>query len=228
MKTAVNKPTPQPGFLSKLKSYFLSGLLVSTPLLLTAYLVVWMVRVVDDMVRPLMPNSFAHLYGYFPGYGLIVTLAGATMVGALMKGFLGPYLMKISEGALSQVPFVRSIYATIKQVSQAVLDKESSSFREVGLIQYPRAGIWTLCFITGTTKGEIQEKSSEEVLNVFIPTTPNPTSGILLFVPKQDIKILDMSVEAGIKMVVSLGVITPPYKKTKELESSLNSAQKKK
>lgn len=228
MKTVVNKLTPQPGFLSKLKSYFLSGLLVSAPVLLTLYLVIWMIRVVDDMVRPLMPNSFAHLYGYFPGYGLIVTLVGATLMGALMKGFLGHYFMKISEGVLSQVPFVRSIYATIKQVSQAVLDKESSSFREVGLIQYPRTGIWTLCFITGTTKGEIQDKSPEEVLNVFIPTTPNPTSGILLFVPKQDIKILDMSVEAGIKMVVSLGVITPSYKKAKELESPPNSARKKK
>lgn len=227
MKIAAPNTVHTPGFFSKLKSYFLSGLLVSTPLLLTVYLVLWVVRFIDDMVRPLMPDSFGHLYGYFPGYGLIVTLVGATALGALMKGFLGHYFMKASEGVLSQVPFVRSIYATIKQVSQAVLDKESSSFKEVGLIQYPRTGIWTICFITGTTKGEIQEKSSSEVVNVFIPTTPNPTSGILVFVPKKEIKILDMSVEAAIKMVVSLGVITPSYKK-KEGDAKLSPSQKKK
>jgi uncharacterized membrane protein len=225
MTPVVNNSQPPQSFLSRLKRYFFSGLLVSTPLLLTIYLVVWAVRIIDDMVRPLIPDSLAVTYGYFPGYGLIVTLVGATLLGALMKGFLGRYFMKVSEGVLSRMPFVRGIYATIKQVSQAVLDKESSSFREVGLIEYPRAGIWTLCFITGTTKGEIQEKSSQEVLNVFIPTTPNPTSGLLLFIPKKEVKILDMSVEAGIKMVVSAGVITPSYKKP---EKAVNIEQKKK
>lgn len=230
MKTAASNTSAKPGFLSKLKGYFLSGILVSAPLILTAYLVLWVVRIIDDLVRPLMPESFAHMYGYFPGYGLIVTLAGATLLGALMKGFLGRYFMQVSEGVLSQVPFVRSIYATIKQVSQAVLDKESSSFKEVGLIEYPHTGIWTMCFITGTTKGEIQEKLSEEVVNVFIPTTPNPTSGILVFIPREKIKILDISVEAAIKMIVSLGVITPPYKKPKDgdFASNLIPSQKRK
>lgn len=210
--SAVNPDSkPTPGFFSKLKGYFLSGLLVSTPLLLTIYLVVWVVKVVDDLVRPLIPEAFALTYGYFPGYGLIVTLVGATVLGALMKGFLGRYFLKVSEGVLSHMPFVRSIYSTIKQVSQAVFDKESSSFREVGLIEYPRTGIWTVCFVTGPTKGEIQDKSKHDILNVFIPTTPNPTSGFLLFVPQKEVLILDMSVEEGLKMVMSAGVITPPY-----------------
>lgn len=224
MTPAANNPSP--GLFSKLKSYFLSGLLISTPLLLTVYLVVWVVGIIDDLVRPLIPDAWAVTYGYFPGYGLIVTLLGATLIGALMRGILGHYFMKVSERILSHMPFVRGIYGTIKQVSQAVFDSESSSFREVALIQYPRAGMWTLCFITGTTKGEIQEKSSEEVVNVFIPTTPNPTSGFLLFVPKKEVKILKMSVEDGIKMVVSAGVITPPYKTT-GIESPTSSQKKK-
>ena len=227
MKTAATNTLPQPSLLSKLKSYFLSGLLVSTPILLTIYLVAWVVRIIDDMVRPIMPDSLSHLYGYFPGYAMIVTLVGATLVGALMKGFLGRYFMNLSEKIVSHMPIVRNIYATLKQVSQAVLDKESSSFRDVGLIEYPRRGIWTLCFVTGVTKGEIQEKSSDEVVNVFIPTTPNPTSGILLFVPKKEVKILEMSVETGIKMVMSMGVITPPYRKPKEADKSSNEKKKK-
>ena len=225
MTPVVNDPSPS--FFSKLKSYFLSGLLISTPLLLTIYLVVWVVGIIDDLVRPLIPDSLTLTYGYFPGYGLIATLIGATLLGALMRGILGHYFMKASERVLSHMPFVRGIYGTIKQVSQAVFDTESSSFREVGLVQYPRLGVWTICFITGATKGEIQEKSSEEVLNVFIPTTPNPTSGFLLFVPKKEVKILQMSVEDGIKMVVSAGVITPPYK-VKEVEKSPTPSRKKK
>ena len=219
--TAKNHNTG-PGFLSKLKGYFLSGILVSTPILLTIYLVVWIVRVIDDMVRPLVPDSLALEYGYFPGYGLIATLVGATVIGAFVKGFFGRYFISLGEKIVSHMPVIRSIYATIKQISQAVLDKKSSSFREVGLIEYPRAGIWTVCFITGSATGEIQEKTSKEVLNVFVPTTPNPTSGFLLFVPKKDIKILDMSVESGIKMVVSAGVISP-----KTPQSEGNSKEKK-
>ena len=221
---------PPRHFLSKIKGYFLGGLLVSTPILLTVYLVVWVVRIVDDMVRPLFPETFTSEYGYFPGYGLLATLIGATLIGAFVKGVLGRYFMSLGEKAVSHMPIIRGIYGTIKQVSQAVLDKDSSSFREVGLIEYPRTGIWTICFITGTTTGEIQKKLSEEVLNVFIPTTPNPTSGFLLFVSRKEVKILDMSVESGIKMVVSAGVITPKdvVEKSQKKEKPAKAVKKKK
>ncbi|MDC0349331.1 DUF502 domain-containing protein [Alphaproteobacteria bacterium] len=226
-----NHPHTKPGLLSKLKGYFLSGILVSTPILLTIYLVVWVVRVIDDMVRPLVPDSLALEYGYFPGYGLIATLVGATVIGAFVKGFFGRYFISLGEKIVSHMPVIRGIYATIKQISQAVLDKKSSSFREVGLIEYPRTGVWTVCFITGRSTGEVQEKTSKEVLNVFVPTTPNPTSGFLLFVPKKDIKILNMSVESGIKVVVSAGVIAPKPSQKEESdkeEKELKVEKKKK
>lgn len=199
----------QNSFVTRLKNYFISGILVSTPILLTIYLVLWLVNAVDNIVRPLVPESITLEYGYFPGYGLISTVIAVTLFGAFVRGFLGRYLVRMGEAIVDRMPIVRSIYTTIKQVAQALLDKESSSFRQVGLIEYPREGIWTICFITGTTLGEVQDKTNHEIVNVFIPTTPNPTSGFLLFVPKKDIKILDMTVDQGIKMAVSAGVITP-------------------
>ena len=221
-------------FLSKLKTYFISGILVSTPILLTIYLVLWLVNTVDNFVRPWIPEQIASTYGYFPGYGLVVTVIVVTFFGAFVRGFLGRYLVRIGEAIVERMPIIRSIYTTIKQIAQALLDKESSSFREVGLIEYPRSGIWTICFITGTTIGEVQDKTKHEMVNVFIPTTPNPTSGFLLFVPKQDIKILHMTVDEGIKMAVSAGVITPKYKgptisvPTKPAAAKSKGAQKKK
>ena len=200
-------------FLARIKNYFISGLVVCTPILLTVYLVLWLVNSVDNMVRPLVPESITHKYGYFPGYGLVATIVAFTVFGAFVRGFLGRYLMRMGEKIVDHMPVIRGIYTTTKQISQALLDKESSSFREVGLIEYPRPGIWTICFVTGTTKGEIQVKTGPELVNVFIPTTPNPTSGFLLFVPRKDIRTLDMTVDEGIKMVVSAGVITPLQKK---------------
>lgn len=204
---------------TRLKNFFISGILVSTPILLTIYLVWWLVKAMDNIVRPLVPDEIATQYGYFPGYGLVVTLLAVTLFGAFVRGFLGRYIVRVGESIVDRMPVIRGLYTTIKQISQALFDKESSSFREVGLIEYPRKGIWAVCFITGTAVGEIQTQTKEEVVNVFIPTTPNPTSGFLLFVPRKDIHILKMSVDDGIKLVISAGVIAPAKKKGKTLKS---------
>jgi len=206
---------PSRSLLSRVQRYFFSGLLLLTPLILTLYLVVWFIDMTDSLVRPLFPSEWVFFHQYIPGYGLVILLVGSTLVGFLAKGFLGRYFIRHSEKLLEKMPIVRGLYSTIKQLSQAVLDKESSSFKEVGLIEYPRKSTWCLCFVTGQTEGEVKGCFKEPMVNVFIPTTPNPTSGFLVFVPKKDIEILQMSVEEGLKMVISTGVITPKEKQLK-------------
>ncbi|MGB1548340.1 MAG: DUF502 domain-containing protein [Alphaproteobacteria bacterium] len=137
-----------------------------------------------------------------------------TLIGALTAGFFGRFIVKYGERVLARMPVVRSIYGALKQIFEAVLTHSSTAFRKVVLIEYPRRGTWVLGFITGETKGEIQNLTKETVINVFLPTTPNPTSGFLLFVPAEDVYELTMTVEEGIKMVVSGGIVTPPDRRS--------------
>lgn len=196
----------------KLRNHFVSGLLFSLPLIITFYVVSWLLRTVDNWIQPLIPpeyNPQNFLPFPVPGLGIILAITALIILGSLTRGFLGNMILRYSEQVLSKMPIVRSVYSTTKQISEAVLKSRSKSFREVGMIEYPRPGIWALCFITGDTKGEVQRKTHSDMVNVFVPTTPNPTSGFLLFVPRNDIIMMDMSVEEGIKMVVSAGMITP-------------------
>lgn len=201
--------TPPKSLFAKLRDSFFAGLLFSAPLFLTGSLVVWFVQSVNGLVRPLFPEDYFFLEDYIPAYGIIVVLIGSTLIGFLCQGAFGKHLLKHSENLVSKMPVISSIYNTIKQVSQAVLDKDSASFREVGLIEYPRKGTWALCFITGTASSQVSKGLPKDLVNVFIPTTPNPTSGYLLFVPRKEITILDMTVEQGFKLVISMGVIPP-------------------
>jgi uncharacterized membrane protein len=197
---------------TRLRTYFFAGILITAPVSLTIYLAWLFVSFVDEQVFSLIPaqyNPETYLPFSVPGIGLIVILVGLTMVGALTAGLLGRMLRRTIDGTLNRLPVVRSLYSAIKQIMETVLANQSTAFREVVLLEYPRKGIWTIGFITGATSGEIQGLTSEEVVNVFVPTTPNPTSGFLLFVPIKDVIHLKMSVEAGIKLVVSGGLVTP-------------------
>ncbi len=201
--------------MGRLRSYFFAGLLVTAPVALTIYFVWIVVRFVDNLINALIPEQY--LLGYYlpidiPGLGLIVAVAGLTLIGALAAGFFGRLIIRIGERIVEQMPIVRNIYGAIKQVFETVLSQDSKSFRQVALIEYPRRGIWSLGFVTGTTTGEVQQDTEDEVINVFLPTTPNPTSGFLLFIPRSEVQVLDMTVEDGIKMVVSAGIITPKQK----------------
>jgi len=138
------------------------------------------------------------------------------MVGALTAGFMGRLWMRLSERVLAKMPVIRTIYSAVKQILETVLADQSAAFREAVLIEYPRRGMWAIGFITGRTKGEVQNLTEDECVNVFLPTTPNPTSGFLLFVPKPDIVPLAMTVEEAIKMVISGGIITPPDRRPLE------------
>jgi uncharacterized membrane protein len=133
-----------------------------------------------------------------------------TFVGWLAAGLMGRWLVRMSGQVMARMPIVRNIYSAIKQIMETVLAQKSNAFRHVVLFEYPRRGIWSMGFVTGATSGEVQNVIDTDMINVFVPTTPNPTSGFLLFVPKKDLHYLNMSSEAGFKMLVSTGIVTPP------------------
>lgn len=204
-------------FFVKIRGYLFAGLVFAAPTALTVYLVYWMTVTIDRLVQSLFPaqNSWAQILFQVPGIGVIISLAVLVLLGLLLQNVVGNYFVHRWEKLFSKLPLVRTIFLTIKQVVDAFFGKNAMTFREVALVEYPRKDLWALCFVTGTTQGEVQEKTSDDVINVFLPTTPNPTSGFLLFVPRQDLHILDMTVEQGIKMIISAGIITPDHVKKK-------------
>jgi uncharacterized membrane protein len=203
--------------IGKLRNYFLAGVLITAPIAITAWLSWKFVAYVDSQVTPLIParwNPETYLPFDLPGLGLIVVLVGLTLIGMFAAGFAGRIVMRTSERLLGQVPVVRSIYGAVKQILQTVLAKKSYAFRKVVLFPYPRPEVWSIGFLTGKAEGHIQEIADAGVLNIFLPTTPNPTSGFLLFVPAKEAKQLVMTVEEGLKMVVSGGLVTPPDRRS--------------
>ncbi len=207
-------------FVARFRNYFLAGILVSAPIAITLWLAWKVVRFVDDSVDPLIPPELTpstYLSFDLPGFGIIIVVAGLMVIGALTTGFIGRLIVKYSEWLLTKIPIVGSIYGWTKQILETLLSEESTAFREVVLVEYPCRGSWAVGFITGQTKGEVQSLTSETVYNVFVPATPNPTTGFLLFIPEKDIRRLEMSVDDGIKLVISGGIVKP---RSDEHESS--------
>jgi len=204
---------PRISLSARLRAYFLAGVIVTAPIGITALLIWQFITFLDSQVGSLIPDRYnpeSYLPFSVPGLGLLITIAFLTLVGFLAAGLAGRTLVRIGERLLSRMPVVRSVYSTLKQIFETVLAQSSRSFREVVLIEYPRRGIGAIGFVTGPTRGEVQVRSEEELVNVFLPTTPNPTSGFLLFVPKRELVHLDMSIEEGIKLVISGGIVAPP------------------
>lgn len=207
--------------LPKLRSYFFAGLLVTAPILITFYIIWWLVTFTDSWVQQILPDIFCKVPGLpfmIPGVGLLIVTLILLIVGAITKGVIGKFFLRKGEEILEKLPVARSIYTGTKQMMEAFIGDGNQSFREVALIEYPRHGIWSLCFVTGTTQGEVQSKTSNQVINVFLPTTPNPTSGYLLFLPKDQVHVLDMTVEDGLKMVISAGIVTPKFNPKEKVE----------
>ncbi|HEX6114185.1 MAG TPA: DUF502 domain-containing protein [Geminicoccaceae bacterium] len=201
-----------PSLIGRLRAYFLTGVIVTAPISITIFLVWQFLTFLDTHVAGLLPERYnpeTYLPFSLPGLGLLIMLAFLTLVGMLTAGLAGRSLVRMGERLLSRMPVVRGVYGTLKQIFETVLAQKSRSFREVVLIEYPRRGLGAIGFVTGPTRGEIQVRTEEEMVNVFLPTTPNPTSGFLLFVPKRDLIHLDMTIEEGIKMVISGGIVTP-------------------
>ncbi len=207
-----NSNIQERGLTARLRGYLLAGILVTAPISITVYLTYVFLTFVDSKVARLLPHEwYEALYGSttFPGIGLIISLAGFIAIGWFATNFLGRLIIRISEYIVNRMPVIRTLYSAIKQIFETIMASQSTAFREVVMLEYPRKGVWSIGFVTGISEGEVQSHTRKETVNVFVPTTPNPTSGYLLFVPKNELKYLEMSVEEGVKLVVSAGIITP-------------------
>ena len=212
------QPPRKRGFLARLRTYFLAGVVVTAPIGITVWLLWLVVDLFDRAVVPLIPDAYnpSDILGTnVPGVGIVIVLILITLVGAFVANVAGRFLVRFGERLVSRVPVVRTVYGVLKQIIDAVLAQSANAFREVVLIEYPRRGIWVIGFVTSTTQGEVQRVLEEEMVNLFLPTTPNPTSGFLLFVPRKDCIHLDMTVEQGVKLVISGGIVSPPDSKAK-------------
>ena len=203
----------QMGLAGRLRAYFFAGILITAPISITFYLAWLFITFVDSRVTPWIPEKYnptTYLPFGLPGLGLVVVVVALTLIGMLTAGFFGRLIMRFYDGLLARMPVVRNVYSALKQIIETVLAQQSTAFRQAVLIEYPRRGLWAIAFITGRTEEEVQNLTDEEMINIFLPTTPNPTSGFLLFVPKGDLIPLSMTVEEAIKMVISAGIVTPP------------------
>ncbi|MGC6517999.1 MAG: DUF502 domain-containing protein [Candidatus Puniceispirillaceae bacterium] len=208
----ISKPT----FLARIRGWFLTGLLVTAPILLTVYITWLFVDIIDGWVTELLPPNLRDtFYTNIPGVGLIIGGLAITLIGALAAGFFGRWIIRTGEAIVNRMPIIGKIYGAVKQILETVLASQSDAFRDVVLVEYPRKNLWVIGFVTGGTKGEVQGAISDETVNVFVPTTPNPTSGFLLFCPKEELTYLDMTVEEAVRLVVSGGIVTPEHKPKK-------------
>lgn len=197
---------------AKIRAYFFTGILVTAPVAITLYMaykfIVWIDRLVNQILPP--QYKFDEILPFtIPGVGLVVLVLALILVGMFAAGFLGKFFLRLGEWIVYKVPLISSIYSVLKQIFETFFSTKTQAFSKVVMLEYPRTGIWILGFVSSKLRGEVKEKFAEEMLNVFIPTTPNPTSGFLIFVPKKDTIELDMKVEEGIKFVISGGLVEP-------------------
>ena len=195
--------------MNKIKNYFFSGILIVAPLGLSIYVAWIVVRLADRIFRPFIPLEQFGIPAEIPGVGLVVAFLFFTILGAIAGSFFGKIYHKVVDGILSKIPGLNSIYSTVKQIIDTFATTQSNAFKEVVLIEYPQKDIFALAFLTSETKGEIASKKNKKMINVFMPSTPNPTTGFLMFVPLSKCTRLSMSVDQAIKYIISAGLVTP-------------------
>jgi uncharacterized membrane protein len=224
---------PPPGLGGRVRNYFLTGLVVAGPLAITAWLIWSFVTWVDDLVRPFIPDIYrpeTYLPWKIPGSGLVIAFIALTMLGFLTANIVGRTLLHLSESALDRMPIVRPIYKTVKQVFTMLFSKSGTSFRKVGLIQFPAPGMWSLVFISQPPSTSIAARlpDGEEQISVFMPCTPNPTTGFFFYLPRREIIELDIPVEAAATLIMSAGMVQPgtePAKGLAALAATARAAQ---
>jgi uncharacterized membrane protein len=190
------------------KKYFITGLLIWLPLVITLWVLNFIVRMMDEFLPTRLTSE--SLFGlHIPGLGSILVVVVVLVTGILAANFIGERLVLWWELLLNRIPIVRSIYSSVKQVSDTILSPNGQAFRKAVLVQYPRHGTWTIAFLTGTPGAGVAEHLPGEHVSVYVPTTPNPTSGFFIMLPKADVVELDMSVDSALKYIVSMGVVAP-------------------
>ena len=223
---------PKVGLAARMRKNFLTGLVVVGPVTITIYIVWWFIDLIDswaqpiidrsvmplinNWVRPFLPDNYTPdslLPFTVPGLGLLFMVMLIIVIGALAANLLGRSIVGWGEDVLGRMPIVRSLYRATKQIFETVLSRRGTSFQKVGLVEYPRRGLYAIVFVSTETTGEIKDRIDDGtgLISVFLPTTPNPTSGFLLFVPKNELTLLDMTVEEAAKLVISAGLVVPDY-----------------
>jgi len=201
------------GVASRIRNYFLTGLIVAGPVAVTLWLVWWFVNWVDNWVRPFTPVAYrpeTYLPIDVPGFGLVIAFVVLTLLGFFTANLVGSKLVSFGESLLSRMPIVRPIYRTAKQLFQTLFSSSGSSFRHVGLVEFPAPGMWSLVFLTQSPSAEISARlPATEHVSAFMPCTPNPTTGFFFYVPRRDVIDLDISVEEAMQLLISAGVIQP-------------------
>lgn len=222
------EPPRKPGIIGRLRSNFLAGIIIIAPIGLTLWLIYTVVGWIDSWVWPFVPDAYQptellnrslglegedQIRVNVRGVGVVIFLIFTVFVGWLGKGFIGRSFIRWSEGIVTRLPVVRSVYSGVKQIAETVFSQRDTSFDRACLIEYPRRGIWAIAFISTSAKGEVRARLPGEeegdIVTVFLPTTPNPTSGFLLFLPREDVIELDMTVEDAAKLVISAGLVYP-------------------
>ena len=201
--------------MKNLRNYFISGLLFWIPLGLSIVVIKFFLELVNDIVPPeYLPEKLFNLESVIPGSGIVWVILIMLITGVLVNNFIGRKILELWDKLLNKIPGFRSIYNALKQLSDTVLSPSGESFKKAILVEYPRRGMWTIAFQTGNYRGEVEKKIGEEIINIYVPTTPNPTSGFFIMLPKDDVIELDMSVDEAFKLIISTGVVTPDQTKT--------------
>ena len=223
-------------FGARIRNYFLTGLVIAAPIGITLFITWSFIQWVDDTVKPYIPSIYNpdnYLPFSVPGVGLIFSLFILTILGFLTANFVGRSFVTYGEVMVGRMPLVRNIYNALKQIFETVLSQKGQTFTKAAVIEYPRRDLWALAFIATDTIGEVSHRLAERsgsedgFISVFLPTTPNPTSGFLLFVPRKDIIILDMSVEDAAKLVISAGLVTPDFIAEHAIEEDQDKVEEK-
>lgn len=197
--------------MGRLRRYLTAGLLVWVPLGVTILIIKFLVDLMDQTLL-FLPEDYRpqRILGFHvPGLGVVLALTVVFVTGVVVANFFGRRLVHLGELIVARIPLVRSIYSSVKQLMETVFSNSGASFRKVVLVEYPRPGLWTVAFLTGEAQGEAQRKTGQDVVNIYVPTTPNPTSGFFLIARRKDLVELDMSVDEGLKMILSAGVVVP-------------------
>ncbi|MDR1462670.1 MAG: DUF502 domain-containing protein [Azoarcus sp.] len=196
-----------------MKKYLITGLLIWIPLAITFTVLTWIVEMLDGWVMPWLPQHLQPqtVFGFnIPGLGVVLCIFILLATGVITANVLGQKLVRLWEGLLARIPVVKSIYYSVKQVSDTLFSSSGQAFRKALLVQYPRQGTWTIAFLTGTPGRDVAKHLNGDYLSVYVPTTPNPTSGFFLMLPAADVIELDISVDEALKYIISMGVVAPP------------------
>jgi len=200
---------------TSLKNCFLTGLLVILPISITVYVIWVLIRAMDAILKYIpakyLPETYLQIH--VPGLGLILVVILVFVVGLLTRNLVGRKIVQFGDNIVDRIPLVRVLYTGVKQLLEPLFLQKTNAFKRVALIEYPRRGVYVIGFVTGESKGEVQNKTSKDMMNVFVPTTPNPTSGFYILIPEDDVVYLNMSVEDAFKLIISGGIVSPSEKK---------------